>query len=202
MTRFDELISTEALTRSERDRLERVHQLLVRVGPPPELPRSLRRPPAPWRAHRLAPGAARRPRGPVLLLAAALVVVALAVGLVGRDVFSGNPRAAGTLSVRLRATAAAPLGASALITAGAPDTAGNWAMKVVVAGLRPLPVRGYYVVYLVRHGRRVAPCGFFNVGRDGHTSVRFSVPYQRTPTDAWAIAVHRYEDSGRTLLRT
>ena len=65
---FDELIGTD-IEPGERARLERVHDLLVAAGPPPELPQT--RPVA------LLP---RRRRGAQLAIAAALAVAAFAMG--------------------------------------------------------------------------------------------------------------------------
>src|SRR5205823_12748194 len=45
MSRFDDFVDTEGLGPEEEARLRRVHELLVRAGPPPDLPPSLERTP-------------------------------------------------------------------------------------------------------------------------------------------------------------
>jgi len=77
---FDELVGTE-LPEAERERLLRVHELLLEVGPPPDVARS-----APVVEPR-----PRRRRGMALALAAALTAGAFAVGaLVGDRTAGGN----------------------------------------------------------------------------------------------------------------
>ena len=65
---FDELVGTD-LEPDERERLERVHELLLAAGPPPELGEA--------KVVRIAP---RRRRGVLLALAAAIAVTAFALG--------------------------------------------------------------------------------------------------------------------------
>ena len=45
MSDFRDIIDTEGLNPDEEARLRRVHELLVRAGPPPDLPPSLERTP-------------------------------------------------------------------------------------------------------------------------------------------------------------
>ncbi|MEP7334479.1 MAG: hypothetical protein ABI717_01745, partial [Actinomycetota bacterium] len=66
---FDELIGD--LPPDERERLRRVHELLVAAGPPPELPQLLSSPPV---------RALRRRRAAALLVAAALALAAFGAG--------------------------------------------------------------------------------------------------------------------------
>src|ERR1700729_555465 len=46
MTDFYDLIDTDDLSDDEEERLRRTHDLLLRVGPPPDLPAGLLRPPS------------------------------------------------------------------------------------------------------------------------------------------------------------
>ena len=47
MTRdFNDWVDVEGLSAAERERLERVHALLVAAGPPPELTAAIARPPS------------------------------------------------------------------------------------------------------------------------------------------------------------
>ena len=50
-------------------------------------------------------------------------------------------------------------------------------MLVRVSGLKPLPEKEWYEVYLTRNGKPAAYCGAFSVKASGRTEVRFSVPY-------------------------
>ena len=116
---FDDLVGTD-LEPGERARLERVHELLVAAGPPPELPQT-----RPVELPR------RRRRGALLAIAAALAVAAFALGAALVD--SGRSV---DFVVAMDATAAAP-GASASLAVFDLDDAGNWPMELTVAGLTP-----------------------------------------------------------------
>ena len=70
---FDELVGTD-LDPAERERLERVHGLLIAAGPPPDLVEP--------KVVQLAP---RRRRGVLLALAAAIAVTAFALGAAAVD---------------------------------------------------------------------------------------------------------------------
>jgi hypothetical protein len=194
---FDELVGSQGLSAAERERLRHVHDLLVRAGPPPELPSSLVR----GRVHRLRPAA--RSRALTLLVAATLAVVAFGAGYLVRGNGRANTSAtAFSWTQPLHATAAAPSGAAGTIAATGADASGNWQMRVTVTGLKPLPDSGYYVVYLVRGGKRIAPCGFFRVGGTGSTTVQLTVPYARTTADGWIVVARRYDGTGPALLTT
>ncbi|MGZ4384023.1 MAG: anti-sigma factor domain-containing protein [Gaiellaceae bacterium] len=192
---FDELIGEEP-EGGERERLEHVHELLLQAGPPPELPASLVR----ASVQELRPRSTARSRTVLLLLAATIAIVVFAVGYVaGRG--HGNASAY-AWTEPLHATASAPRGATGTISANKADSNGNWRMSVSVTGLKALPKGGYYVVLLVRHGKTVAPCGFFTVHGTATTQVQLNVPYPRTPADGWTIVAHKHEKPGRTLLTT
>jgi Anti-sigma-K factor rskA len=166
----------------ERERLRRVHELLVAAGPPAELSPELEAGPT------LAMTLARRPRRArrrVLLLAAALVLVALAFlgGYLSAN--RGGGLASGR-TLKLAGTSAAP-GALAALRLDPVDAAGNWPMVLSAAGLPKLPPRGYYEVFLVRDGRPFAPCGAFVVGKRRAISVHLNAPYHLLPGDSWIV---------------
>ena len=188
---FDELVGGE-LAAGERERLRRVHDLLVAAGPPPELPRLLAFPPV-----RVLP----RRRIAASLLAAALALAAFGAGwlLRGSDDDFDVRRA-----VPMRSTANAP-NASALIELGYPDDQGNWPMLVTVRGLKPLPNGGYYQLLLTRDGKPVAVCGSFKVKSTGATTVRLGASYNLRNFDGWVVRpyVHRRPALNKTVvLRT
>ena len=121
---FDELVGTD-LAPGQRERLERVHELLVAAGPPP--PEVV-----PITSVELL---SHRRRGALLALAAALAVAAFALGAAlvdgagGRDVdftetMTGTPSAAN---------------ATASLAVFEIDAAGNWPMELTVAAQRIEP---------------------------------------------------------------
>ena len=170
---FDELVG-EDLAPAERDRLRRVHDLLVAAGAPPEMP-SL-----PASPHvRALP----RRRAAALLIAAALTLAAFGAGWLLRGASDDfDVRRA----VPMSSTANAP-NASGLIELGYADDEGNWPMLVTVRGLKPLPDDGYYELLLTRNGKPVAVCGSFKVKPEGETTVRLGASYNLRNFDGWVI---------------
>ena len=151
---FDELIGPE-LPPDDRERLRRVHELLVAAGPPPEMPELHASPPV--RAH-------PRRRVAALLIAAALALAAFGAGwLVGGSDSDFDVSSCGG-DARSTAPRRQP---RELIELGYGDDEGNWPMLVEVSGLEPLPKGGYYELLLTKNGEPVVACGSFNVGDDG-----------------------------------
>jgi hypothetical protein len=179
---FDDLLGGE-VDGAERDRLRRVHELLLEAGPPPEISPEIE---SPTLAMTLA-RPPRRKRRAVALLAAALVTLALAF-LAGYVVANGNDNglSAGR-TMQLVGTKLAP-NALASLRVQPVDSAGNWPMQLAVTGLPKLPPKGYYTVWLMRKGKAYAPCGAFVVaGEDRGISVSLNAPYRLKPGDWWAI---------------
>jgi hypothetical protein len=181
---------------AERERLHRVHDLLVAAGPPPELPPTLERAPATGASVSFLP---RRRRGALLVLAAALAAAAFGAGyLTGHR--THETKAAFT--VEMHGTAAAP-NALASLRLDAKDSAGNWPMVFTVRGLQPLPRGGYYVLFLTRKGKLAANCGSFNVHGE-KTIVHLNAPYKLKTFDGWVVTRHLpgKETSAEVLLTT
>ena len=181
---FDELVGTD-LAPSERERLARVHELLIAAGPPPEtVPLAgvqLRRP--------------RRRRGVLLALAAAFAVAAFALGAALVDGASDRnvdftETMAGTPSA---ANATASLAVYDI------DAAGNWPMELTVAGLPPAQSGRPFELWLTRGGRLAALCGGFLTDADGSAVVPMNAPYRFDEFDGWVIVE---EGSQRPLLTT
>ncbi|HYT51187.1 MAG TPA: hypothetical protein VEL10_03175 [Gaiellaceae bacterium] len=185
---FDELVG-EDVSLSERDRLRRVHDLLVAAGPPPELSPELEA--VQWPEEALAPlgltrRAGSRKRSP-LLIAAAVLTIAAAAFLLGQATSGNSPNSIDAQRVvKLKGTA---LDSDALATLelGGRDQQGNWPMILQVTGLRPLPEGGYYDLYLTRRGKPIALCGSFNVGRRGEATARFTAAYVLEHFDGWVV---------------
>ena len=180
---FDELVG-EVLPPNERERLLRVHELLLSAPPPPTLDVA-------------TPGVARRPhrrRGVLLALAATLALVAFSFGALlgnrtaGRDV---------DFRVAMSGTPAAPQ-ASATLTVFALDEAGNWPMEVAVEGLEPAPSGRPYELWLTRGDALAALCGSFRTDEDGSVSVPMNAPYKFKEFDRWVVV----EEGTQTPLLT
>jgi len=193
---FRDLVGDD-LPEEERARLERVHDLLVAAGPPPELPPSLAEP-ATEAPGAIVPFLPRRRIGAAIGLAAAVGLIAFVGGFIaGRtgDQFTK------TLYVPMHGTPLAQ-GASATIQVGKLDESGNWPLKLVVRGLRPLPKGSFYEMYLTRSGRAAASCGTFAIRRPSAT-VRLNAPYSLRAYDGWIVT--RETERGRShpvVLRT
>ena len=182
---FDELVGAD-VEGAERERLLRVHELLLTAGPPPELSPELER--GPTLAMTL--GRTRRDRvvkRRVMLLAAAILVLAVAFfgGYVAGNGSSGSLGTSHTL--QLAGTQAAPAALASLRIAPA-DKAGNWPMQLNVEGLPKLPAHAYYEVYLTRNGKPWAPCGtFVSAGVKHGTVVTLNAPYTLRKGDSWVV---------------
>jgi hypothetical protein len=167
---FEEMVGDD-LDAAERRRLERVHDLLVAVGPPPEYVA-----PEPVQ---LRP---RRRQGALIALAAAFAVTVLALGAAlvqGSDGPDVGP-------IAMEGTAAAS-GASASLTIYDLDEAGNWPMKVTVEGLAPAPRGRPYELWLTRGGKLEALCGSFLTDEQGFASIPMNAPYRFSDFDGWVV---------------
>ena len=115
-------------------------------------------------------------------LAATLAAVFFGVGWWA----SGNGDTDAARIVEMAPTAAAA-DASATLTLGRRDDAGNWDLRVRASGLPELPPGGYYVLWLERNGEYAGTCGTFNVSGDGSASVRMSASYRLDDYDRWVV---------------
>lgn len=176
---FRELVGD--LPEEERARLERVHELLIVAGPPPELPPTLVEPDLDPREENIK-FLPRRRAGFVLGIAAAVGIAAFLGGfLAGRTKEPFQE----VFKVPMQGTAQAA-NASATIQVGKADEAGNWPLKVVVRGLKPLPKGQYYEMFLTLGHKAAATCGTFRVAKSGD-SVRLNAPYNFRSFDGWVI---------------
>lgn len=172
----------DGVPEDELARLGRVHELLLDVGPPPEL--------SPGLAEPARPGASvsvlTRRRWGVLAIAAALGLFALLGGYV-LGYQRGGFDTQFTLPLQGIGDARSATGS---LEVGDPDRGGNSPMKLRVRGLQKLGPRGYYEVLLTREGARPARCGTFIV-KGGTTTVYLNAPYEISSASEWVVAVHR-----------
>jgi Anti-sigma-K factor rskA len=173
--RFDELVG-EVDDQRERERLRRVHELLLSVDPPPERSPALDTAPVP-RPEPLLP---RRRRRTLVLLAAALAAASFGAGwLAGARDGDVEPQAVIAMSGQGGAT-----GSIELLPQ---DASGNWPMLVLVRGLEPSRDRtDFYELWLTKDGKPVDSCGRFTL-HPGVTTVTLSVPYGLRSYDGWVV---------------
>jgi hypothetical protein len=175
MTDFRDLVDVDGVPAAERERLERVHGLLVAAGPPPELTAAIANPPA----HVIPFPAWRRRRTPLTLVLAATIAGAFGGGyLVGHD---EGMKVTHVMSLRGEQNSLASL------RVGTPDAVGNSPMVLTVTGLPKLE-HGYYELFTIRDGKPGYPCGGFKmVG--GTTRVQITVPYELKPDTELVITL-------------
>ncbi len=178
---FEDLVGTD-LDPRERERLERVHELLVAAGPPPEPHAAV---------IQLAP---RRRRGAALAIAAAIAVGAFALGaaVVGSDGSHVD------FTVTMQGTDAAT-GATASLAVFDIDAAGNWPMELTVNGLLPAASGQPFELWLTKDGQLAALCGGFLTDAAGSAVVPLNAPYRFTDFDGWVVVE---EGSATQLLTT
>jgi hypothetical protein len=178
----------------ELERLARVHDLIVRAGPPPDLPGELAEPPEAEETVAFFP---RRRWRTVAALAAALALAAFGVGWLAAS--SGDPEdsafPAVDFRVPMQGTAAAP-NAVASIAVGERDESGNWPMAMTVRGLPKQAAGERYELWLTKDGKLIESCGTFRADTD--SVVYLNAPF-RLRDKGWAVT--RAGDR-RLLLRT
>jgi len=167
---LDDLVGSD-LDPQERTRLERVHNLLIAAGPPPE----------PLEAPVALP--ARRRGGALLALAAALAVAAFALGAALVDGSGGR----NVDFTETMAGTAAATDATASLAVFELDAAGNWPMELTVSGLPPSASGRPFELWLTRDGELEALCGGFFTNDDGWATVPMNAPYRFDEFDGWVI---------------
>jgi hypothetical protein len=178
----------------ELERLGKVHELLVRAGPPPELPTELAEAPEQGGAVSVLPKHRWRT---IAALAAALALAAFGVGWLAAAASDSGGESLPKVEFRvpMQGTAAAPR-AVASIAVLELDEAGNWPMAMTVRGLPRLPQNGRYELWLTKDGKLIESCGTFHV--EGDTVVYLNAPF-KLRGKGWAVT---REDSKQLLLRT
>jgi hypothetical protein len=190
---FRELVGDD-VAEPERERLRRVHELLVAAGPPPDLPPALERAPTPGGRVTFLP---RRRRGALLALAAALAAASFGAGYFVADRGAGTSALARDFVLKMRGTQAAPEAVASLVVFEQDDD-GNWPMELTVRNLPPLGEDGRYELLLTRHGAIGPSCGTFFV-RSEKAIAHLNAPYKLRQFDGWVIV---REGSREILVRT
>jgi hypothetical protein len=217
--RFDELVDDPRLGNEERERLRRVHDLLVTVGPPPEASAHLQ-PPSVGTVVPL-----RRRSRPFLLIAAALAVAAAggagyAIGRGGSEeaapaVTTAPPPATtqppvttpppattqtqppppprGTV-VPMTGVGSAS-GALATVELLPRASSGDYPVRLRVEGLAANEV---YELWVIDDGELEQLCGRFRTTR-GITDTILTVPYEMRTRDDWVVV---RPGTAEPLLRT
>jgi hypothetical protein len=184
---FDELVDGVE-SPEERDRLRRVHELLIQAGPPPELSPALASMSAPDEEPADEADVAWLPPrrlGAALVLAATLVLASFAVGY-----FAGNNRSNGeneTLKVTRTVVLHGEGAETGVVSVGEVDADGNIPMVITVRGLAPLPEGDYYSLALTKGGKPIVTCTTFNVGDRGTNTVDLVAAYDLQGFDGWAV---------------
>ena len=189
--RLDDLVGDVDDPR-EQERLRRVHELLLSVEPPPEVPPTLLATPAAEPEPEPVPALSRwRPR--LVALAATLAAVAFGAGY-----WVGDREQDAVVVIEMTGTDDRR-DAVASIEVLEEDKAGNWPMNVILRGLEPSRDRqDYYELWLTRDGELVDSCGRFLV-HAGVTEVVLTVPYGLRRYDGWVVT---RAGSDRALLTT
>lgn len=201
---FDELVEGVE-TPEERERLRRVHDLLVAAGPPPELAPSLATPrdaPPPAEEEPDVSWLPRRRLRAGAVLAFGLAAAAFGTGYLfgnnASDEPSASPPTAPARVVSLRGSDDGTSGA--IVRLGRRDASGNWPMTVTVRGLAHLTHGDYYTLALIEKGKPVVTCGTFNTAAKGATTVRMVAAYDLDEYEGWVITRYDSETHRDTVV--
>jgi hypothetical protein len=180
---FDELVGAVD-DPAERARLERVHELLVEAGPPPDLTPSVVATAPPAEERRNVFRLPRRRLGLALAVIGATLVAAFGIGYFAGNSGSGSSEALhveNTVALAGRGAAAGEIGI------GSRDDDGNLPMLLTVHGLRKLGDGDYYRLALVKNGKPIVTCGTFNVGGRGETALEMLAAYDLENFEGWVV---------------
>ena len=188
---FDELV--DGLEEpDERERLRRVHELLVEAGPPPELSPALASATPPVQA---APAEddqefswlPRRRLGAALVLVGAVLAATFGLGyLVGGSGSEGSSESTG-IQISRTAPLTSTGAASGVVNVGKGDAEGNLPLILTVRGLPRLTGGDYYTLALAKDGKAIVTCGTFNVADRDQRTLRMSVAYDLKSFDGWVV---------------
>jgi hypothetical protein len=182
---FDELVgAVDDL--AERARLERVHQLLVEAGPPPDLSADFAAKTSPAEERHNVFRLPRRRLGLALVLIGATLVAAFAVGyLAGNSGSDSNDALQVENTVALTGSGAA----AGKVDIGARDEDGNLPMVLTVHGLRKLGDGDYYRLALTKGDKPIVTCSTFNVAGMREAALKMLAAYELEGFDGWMVTL-------------
>jgi hypothetical protein len=182
---FDELVGAID-DPAERARLERVHQLLVEAGPPPDLTPSFAATAPPAEERRNVFRLPRRRLGLALAAIGATVVAAFGIGYLAGNSGSGPNEA---LEVENTVALSGSGAAAGEIDIGARDNDGNLPMVLTVRGLRKLGDGDYYRLALTKGAKPIVTCSTFNVAGRRETALKMLAAYDLEGFDGWMVTL-------------
>ena len=181
---FDQMVDLTGVSPEDRARMLRVHELLVSAGPPADLPSELADAPSEVGGAQVIAFPRRRRTAAAISIAAAVAVACFSGGylLANQAHHSSSLHAIRVVGMSGEQNSLASL------RVGAADANGNWPVQLTVQGLPPLHgTDSHYLLMLTQNGKPTWVCGMFKVGKDGATTVTFSVPYRITGQTKWAV---------------
>ena len=182
-TDFDQMVDLTGVSPEDRARMLRMHELLLSAGPPADLPSELADAPSEVGGAQVIAFPRRRRTAAAISIAAAVAVACFSGGyLLANQAHHGSLHAVRVVGLSGEQNSLASL------RVGAADANGNWPVQLTVQGLPPLHgTDSHYLLMLTQNGKPTWVCGMFKVGKDGATTVAFSVPYRITGQTKWAV---------------
>ena len=181
---FDQMVDLTGVSPEDRARMLRMHELLVSAGPPADLPSELADAPSEVGGAQVIAFPRRRRTAAAISIAAAVAVACFTGGY-----FIANQAHSSSSLHAVRVVGlSGEQNSLASLRVGAADANGNWPVQLTVQGLPPLHgTDSHYLLMLTHNGKPTWVCGMFKVGKDGATTVTFSVPYRITGQTKWAV---------------
>ena len=180
---FEQMVDLAGVSPEDRARMQRMHELLVSAGPPADLPLQLADAPSDVGGAQVIAFPRRRRTAAAISIAAAVAVACFSGGYV-----LANQAHHGSLHAVRVVGLSGEQNSLASLRVGAADANGNWPVQLTVQGLPPLHgTDSHYLLMLTQNGKPTWVCGMFKVGKDGATTVTFSVPYRITGQTKWAV---------------
>ena len=203
---FDQMVDLTGVSPEDRARMLRMHELLVAAGPPVDLPSQLAAPldvtsPADGGGAEVIAFPRRRRTAAAISIAAAVAVACFSGGYILANQAHHNSSLHAVRVVGL----SGEQNSLASLRVGAADANGNWPVQLTVQGLPPLHgTDSHYLLMLTQNGKPTWVCGMFKVGKDGATTVAFSVPYRITGRTKWAVTemTHGLKFPGHVVMTT
>ena len=181
---FEQMVDLTGVSPEDRARMQRMHELLISAGPPADLPSELADAPSDVGGAQVIAFPRRRRTAAAISIAAAVAVACFTGGYV----IANQAHHSSSLHAIRVVGLSGEQNSLASLRVGAADANGNWPVQLTVQGLPPLHgTDSHYLLMLTQNGKPTWVCGMFKVGKDGATTVTFSVPYRITGQTKWAV---------------